>query len=202
MRFISVALLFAMVGFGCTTPLDVAIDVRVLSGRADMVSGGDALVEVTGVDDAQITLNGQDVSDAFQAGTTPGSLVGLVDGLVVGANTLEAQADGTAARAVELRNHPKTGPVFSGRHQEPFICETEAAGLGPALDVACSAETVVNYLYKSTDPSPPTPAADQSAATALPAGYQPFDPGRPRPADLAQTVTSDGRSVDFIVRRE
>ena len=107
-----------MVGFGCTTPLDVAIDVRVLSGRADtdMVSGGDALVEVTGVDDARITLNGQDVSNAFQAGTTPGSLVGLVDGLVVGANTLEAQADGTAARAVELRNHPKTGPVFSGPH--------------------------------------------------------------------------------------
>ena len=68
--------------------------------------------------------------------------------------------------------------------------------------MACSAETVVNYLYKSTDPSPPTPAAGQSAATALPAGYQPFDPGRPRPADLAQTVTSDGRSVDFIVRRE
>ena len=62
-----------MVGFGCTTPLDVAIDVRVLSGRADtdMVSGGDALVEVTGVDDARITLNGQDVSNAFSGGHDP-----------------------------------------------------------------------------------------------------------------------------------
>ena len=195
-------LLFAMAGLGCSTPPDAAIEIRVLSGPADFVSGGDALVEVIGVDNVQITLNGHDVSSAFHVGPVPGSLIGLVDGLVVGANTLEARADGTAARAVELRNYPKAGPVFSGPHQEPFICETEAAGLGPANDAACSARTVVSHVYKSTDPAPQTPAAGQPAATAVPAGYKPFRPGAPRPADLAQTLTSDGRSVDFIVRLE
>ena len=65
--------LFAMAGLGCSTPPDAAIEIRVLSGPADFVSGGDALVEVIGVDNVQITLNGHDVSSAFHVGPVPGS---------------------------------------------------------------------------------------------------------------------------------
>ena len=38
-------------------------------------------------------------------------------------------------------NHPITGPVFSGPHEQPFVCETETAGLGAPLDSDCSVAT-------------------------------------------------------------
>ncbi len=37
---------------------------------------------------------------------------------------------------------------------------------------------------------------------ALPAGFKPYDPAGGRPADLAQTTTTEGRTIDYIVRRE
>jgi hypothetical protein len=37
-------------------------------------------------------------------------------------------------------------PVVSGEPQKPFFCETEANGLGRAVDSDCSANTVVGSL--------------------------------------------------------
>ena len=191
----------ALVVIGLTAPLaqDAGVELRLLSGRPDMVSGGDALVQIAGSDKATVTLNGRDVSKVFRAGRMKGSLVGRVEGLAVGRNTLEAKVEGKTGR-LDLVNHPIAGPVFSGPHQKPFTCETEAAGLGAALDADCSAKTVVSYMYKSTQPPGPAPAAPQPGA--LPAGYRPFDPAAARPADLAKATMTDGRTVDFIVRRE
>ena len=59
-----------------------------------------------------------------------------------------AGASGAAAASTTTRS---TGPVFSGAHQTPFYCETEAAGLGPATDDDCSAPTQVVYRYRTTD---------------------------------------------------
>ena len=188
-----------VIGSSVGSAQDAGVDVRVLSGRADMVSGGDALVQITGSEKATVTVNGRDVSKAFRAGRMKGSIVGRVDGLAVGRNTLEAKADGKAGR-LELVNHPITGPIFSGPHQKPFVCETEAAGLGAALDADCSAKALVTYMYKSTQAPAPAPAGAQPGA--LPAGYKPFAPAAARPADLAKATMADGRSVDFIVRRE
>ena len=76
--------------------------VSVLSSRADTVSGGDALVRVTlstGVTSSQarVTLNGVDVSRKFVASDGQ-TLLGLVDGLRNGANTLQINAGTTAPR--------------------------------------------------------------------------------------------------------
>ena len=64
-------------------------DVDVLSGRADQVSGGDALVRVEGprgrLADVRVLRNGSDVTDVFELG---GALVGLVDGLRLGRNRI------------------------------------------------------------------------------------------------------------------
>jgi hypothetical protein len=170
--------------------------VRTLSSRPDMASGGDALVGITlppGVQPAQvrISLNGADVTSSFRPGDSPRTLVGLVAGLKAGSNEIAAAA-GRANGRLTIVNHPNAGPIFSGPHEQPFICETEtfkspsgAAALGKPLDANCSIKTRVDHYYRST------------AGGDL----KPFAAGA-KPADLAQTTTSDGSKVPYIVRVE
>ncbi|MBL8294556.1 MAG: hypothetical protein JNN08_22115 [Bryobacterales bacterium] len=165
------------------------ITVRPLSSRADMVTGGTALVEVAGtapLPELRLTVNGRETAAAFRTGPG-GRVLGRIEGLPVGKSRVELRAGRQKAR-IEVVNYPITGPVFSGPHQAPFVCQTEAAGLGPALDSHCSAKTQISWVYKSNDPAKK--------------GFQPFDPAGPRPADLARTTTTHGHAVDFIVRRE
>jgi hypothetical protein len=177
------------------------VEVRVLSGRADMVTGGDALVETNAAPEKfHARLNRQDITSSFRPGKTTGTLTARIEGLKIGRNTLEVKSAKGSAK-LELTNYPITGPVFSGPHQKPFVCQTEQAGLGAPLDGDCSAKTIVIYVYKSTQPAAPAGRGGQ-APGALPSGFKPFDPSAPRPADLAQTATRDGKTVDYIVRRE
>jgi Tannase-like family of unknown function (DUF6351) len=136
-------------------PLEIAlaandVRIRVVSSRADMVTGGDALVEITGASSAvpaiAVILNGRDVTNVFRAAGSNGSLLGRIEGLTIGRNVLEARTRGKRVVRLDLHNHPIAGPVFSGPHQTPFVCQTEEAGLGPALDYNCSAPTVVGYV--------------------------------------------------------
>lgn len=188
------------------------IDVSVLSSRPDQVSGGDALVRVDAppglLDKLRVERNGEDVTGAFEP--RDGGLVGLVDGFRVGGNELDVFHNGRssapAAARLRITNHPTEGPMFSGPHQVPFVCKTIQAGLGePIVDnqdgegfrvlnpdgstagwsLDCSARTTVDYLYRSTG----------GQFKALPADGS-------RPADLAQTTLLDGRTVDYVVRRE
>ncbi|HEX4813271.1 MAG TPA: DUF6351 family protein [Nonomuraea sp.] len=170
------------------------LSLEVLSSRPDQVTGGDALVRVRhprGVR-VRVTRNGEDVTAAFAP-----TGIGLVTGLTEGANTIVAAA-GPHRRTLHVRNHPIQGPVFSGPHQYPFLCKTERNGLGPpvadnqdgqGMRVAggwskdCFAPTVADRLYRSTDGT-----------------YKPMPDARP--ADMATTVLLDGRTVDFVVRRE
>jgi hypothetical protein len=179
------------------------VEIRVLSGRPDMVTGGDALVETAAADKFSATLNGQDVTKSFRPGKTAGTLVARLEGLRTGKNALEIKSSKGSA-TLELTNYPIAGPVFSGPHQKPFVCQTEQAGLGAPLDDDCAAKTVVTYVYKSTEPVATGAGRGRGAQTpgAPPAGFKPFDPSGPRPSDLAQTTTSDGKTVDYIVRRE
>jgi Tannase-like family of unknown function (DUF6351) len=110
-------------------------EITVLSGRADQVSGGDALVQVAvprkvATDDVIVRLGDSDVTDAFSASDAR-TLVGLVEGLVNGDNTLTVSAEGGKRRVprarVTLTNHPIGGPMFSGPQQQPFVCTTARA---------------------------------------------------------------------------
>lgn len=198
-------------------------EIRTVSTRPDTVSGGEVLVQITvprpvAPDRLSVTLNGRDVRSAFRPGAQPQLLLGLLTGLSPGANQLEMSAPGQRRAQLTLVNHPSTGPVIAGPHQTPFICETEAFGLGPAADRDCSLKTRVEYFYRSKAAAPaPAPAATATSAAALAAvdaappranqgaannPYKPFDPTAPRPADIAETTTSDGRTVPYIVRRE
>ena len=186
------------------------VKLDVLSSKAAQVSGGDALVRVDAppglLDKLKVRRNGTDVTSAF----TPkgGGLVGLVDGLQLGQNELTVIKNNSTrvVASLTLTNYPNAGPIFSGPHQKFFVCQTIQAGLGePLVDnqngqgfrvenpdgstagysLNCSANTKVDYLYKTTSGS-----------------VKPLPDTGVRPADVAQTTLLDGRTVDYIVRRE
>ncbi len=176
-----------------------AIQIVSLSTRPDMVTGGDVLLRIeapTGVPLSQLTIqrNGANVTSLFRPDASTYSLVGLVRGLRTGQNTIEVFHDAPTPEAqLSVVNFPPTGPVFSGPHQQPFICQTQSfklpdgSTLGPPLDNDCSARTVVLYVYKSTADSTWKPLPNASA---------------PRPQDIALTTTSTGLKVPYIVRLE
>jgi hypothetical protein len=162
-----------------------SVTIDVVSGRADTVSGGDALVSVTGArSDFRILAAGVDVTDAFQP--LGGALVGLVDGLPLGTSDIQVtKKNGQLQGRLEVENHPITGPVFSGP-QHPMYCTASGApwNLGP-VDEDCHVDgPVVTYRYRTT--------AGQFA-------NYPTDGSTP--ADVA-SATIDGITVPYIVRIE
>jgi Tannase-like family of unknown function (DUF6351) len=164
-----------------------------LSARPENVSGGDVLVRIdvprnAALSDVSVSLNGTDVTGAFLPDSGGAALVGLVTGLQSGDNVLTAETKRTKPSLnarLALRNSPLSGPVFSGPHQSPWICETLSSGLGnPPAQRPCVAATRYDWFYR----------ASNNTFKALPAG--------PLPADLVKTTTIDGRSVNYIVRVE
>jgi hypothetical protein len=165
------------------------IQIQVLSNRADLISGGDALVQVVpppGLSPSllRIAVGARDVTSAF-AVRPDGRFEGLVSGLAVGRNVLTARRpDGSGAR-IAISNHPIGGPVFAGAQVQPWVCGTQAAGLGPPKDAQCDAPTSYSYIYKSS-------ASGQ---------FQAYDPKNP-PSDVATTTTDQGVTVPYVVRVE
>ncbi|WP_327636655.1 tannase/feruloyl esterase family alpha/beta hydrolase [Kribbella sp. NBC_00482] len=165
------------------------VKLEILSSRPDKVTGGDALVHVA-VPDAdepvRVTLNGQDVSSAFTEDGT--GLTGLVGNLRLGSNLLRAETEGRRT-TLEVQNYPRQGPVFSGPHEQPFLCETAkftipviGGTLGAPLDADCTVKPRVDYFYRTT----------AGQFVKWPAGATSY------PADLAKTDSGD----PFIVRME
>jgi hypothetical protein len=179
-------------------PYHGKVDIASLSADPARITGGDVLLAVdvprrVSIEDLRIERNGADVTAAFDPDPArPRRLVGLVDGLTVGRNTIEAfesQRSKDHSKRLDdltLRNFPIAGPVFSGPHQTPFICETAKTELGPPVDADCSAPRRTEFFYRSTETG----------------GFKPLADPTSRPADLAQTTTRSGETVDYVVRVE
>jgi hypothetical protein len=155
--------------------------------RPELVSGGEVLVRVdvpdhTNPADVQVTSDGRNVTSGFQV-QSDGSLLGLITGLRIGRNRLVAAAHGQFA-SLDVTDHSINGPVFSGKQQLPYVCQTASFGLASSSPPDCVAPTVVSYVYKNTSGAF-VPLADPAS----------------RPANLA-TTTVNGRSVPYIVRVE
>ena len=197
-----------------------AFEIRALSTRPELVTGGDVLLQIAGPANLNaksliVRVNGKDVSSAFKRAADSQALVGLVSGLNVGSNAIAASMRGSKATAqLTVINHPITGPVLYSPHQMPFICETQAVGLGAPLDADCSANTKVEYFYRSTSVAAPRDNVGDLAAADNANGFgggrgnaaanpfKPLDPNGPRPTDIAMTTTTEGKTVPYIVRRE
>jgi hypothetical protein len=166
-----------------------ALEIHVLSNRADLVSGGDALVELRPApqanDGLRVDLDGRDVTSQF-ATRADGRYLGLVSGLRVGRSELTASLGGRGRARLTMTNHPRGGPVFSGDQLQPWACSTtDAPSLGEPVDSQCNAPTRVRFVYRTLD-----------------GRFQPFDPAQPRPADIAALATVGGRKMPYIVRVE
>src|SRR5262247_3642045 len=99
---------------------DNDLEIVTLSNRADLISGGDALVEVrvpkhVSLSKVKVKLNGTNITASFTANASARTLRGLVTGLVEGPNDLVADPSGKGrGKEVRLRiiNHPIGGPVL------------------------------------------------------------------------------------------
>ena len=162
----------------------------VLSSRADLVSGGDALVQIVlpaRVDPAtvRVSLDGTDVTSAF-AVRPDGSYEGLVTGLAVGTNDLMATMRQGPTVHLTITNHPSGGPIFAGPQVQPWVCRT-IAGFGAPADAQCNTAPAYSYVYRD--------AATQT--------FKAYDPAAPPPAAAIATTTTDrGTTVPYIVRLE
>jgi hypothetical protein len=151
--------------------------------QPEFVSGGDVLVRVANGDRVHVRANGRDVTSTF----TPqpdGTVLGVVRGLRNGGNTITASAAKGKYGSVRVVNHRRSGPVFSGKQQVPYYCQTEPFGLEPAQQPLCDAPTVVRYRYRTTSGQ-----------------FKPLADPATRPADLA-TTSVEGVTVPYIVRVE
>ena len=197
------------------TPAAGQFDVRVVSSAPDQVSGGDARLHVgvpltVPLHQVEVWVNGVDQRSRFSLIPGTRTLTGVVDGLVDGANTLRVKANGNGKGRPDpvqmtLTNHPITGPIFSGPHQYPFVCNTVGQGLGqPIADDPATGTRVLDASGQlagySRNCSVPVQVRFQYRTTGN--QWRSYTPGMPRPADMAQTTTIDGRTVDFVVRQE
>ncbi|MEF7614004.1 DUF6351 family protein [Aquincola sp. MAHUQ-54] len=166
-----------------------APEILVLSNRADLVSGGDALVEIkwpagAAAAMAKISLNGAPLNGVF-AQRADGRYLGLVTGLRQGANVLAARVPGAGAE-ITLQNHPIGGPVFSGAQLQPWTCSTTSSpSLGQPLDAQCNAPAAYRYMYRTTTGQ-----------------FSAYDPTGPVPANMTTASTDTGATVPYIVRIE
>jgi hypothetical protein len=160
--------------------------IHVLSNRADLIAGGNALVAIelpAGTDPATVGVDlngGTDVTGAFDVRAN-GRFEGLVTGLANGTNVLTATLPGPLGASITITSHPIGGPVLAGPQIQPWTCATGA------LDAQCNRAPVYTWRYK--------PATGGSLQT-----YDPDNP--PASSQIAQTTTDQNVTVPYIVRVE
>jgi len=189
--------------------------VKVVSSKPHQVAGGDARIHIqvprtVPLHQVEVLVNGIDQRNRFSEIPGTRKLTGVIDGLVLGANNLTVRPNGKGKGrpspvTLILTNHPITGPIFSGTHQHPFVCTVMTSGLGQPIPDHPTIGTKVfdasnNVIGYSRDCSVNTQVVFRYWSTA--GSWKEYTPGMDRPADMAQTTTMEGKTVDFIVRWE
>ena len=201
--------------------------ILVLSNRADLVSGGDALVEIVWPPGslsafAKIAVDGVSVRDAF-AMRANGRYMGLVTGLKNGNNVLTVRAPGSGAQ-ITINNHPSGGPVFAGPQLQPWICATRVATVVPVtgnpgsnppaanattkvsalgadpINTQCDTPPLYTYWYQPVALQGSTCAFTTSGANACFITYDPAN--RPANAAIADFTNDRGVTVKSLIRVE
>ncbi|RNL67142.1 DUF6351 family protein [Zhongshania marina] len=189
-------------GGGTANPVAGDGQIRVLSNRSDLISNGDALIEIVAADAAKLTglvvkAGNRDVSSVF-AIRNDGRMIGLVDGLSLGENAIVATlADGSVLNTT-IVNHPNGGPVFSGPQVQPWTCTNDAA-----IDAQCNQAPEYSFKYVPANRLQALLTNFDPSSMELPPAFLPYDPQNP-PAegDIAMTTTDEGVELPFIVRVE
>ena len=207
------------------------VEIRTLSNRADLVSGGDALVEVQlprnlKAQKVELRLNGRNVTSQFHYDAAERRLVGLLTGLVEGANELVAVENarwrGETYARLRITNHSRGGPVFSGAQMQPWICATKdgrqvlvtvpgtnlsamaasrVSGLdSDPVDEKCNTPSKLTYFYQ---PKAKEGGTCTFTLTGADPCFVPYDlAAPPARADIADFTNDRGDTVKSIVRVE
>lgn len=127
-------------------PASGPITLETVSNRADLVSDGDVRVAVTlpgstSPEELSWTLDGEPIDVPLER-SAPRRWTGVVTGLSDGENELSLRPAHGPGRSLTVTNHPRGGPIFSGDQVQPWRCQTEEYGLGPAADDLCNATAV------------------------------------------------------------
>lgn len=158
-----------------------------ISNRPDLISGGDALVEVVvprGTRLASLEV-GQRAVTLRRVDATHWH--GLVTGLVVGRNRLVARTSAGGSATLVVTNHPAHGPVLAGPQVWPWRCDTASHGLAAPRNRWCETAPVISYAYFNV----------------VTRHFADYDPTDPPPAPLVGTTTTDrGETVPFVVQVE
>ena len=172
-----------------------AVKIVVLSSRADLVSGGDALVRVVLRSGRynrvrKVTVNGRTVTGSF-ALRADGQYTGLVTGLARGKNTIRVRLRNGAGAQLTVTNRPSSGPLFSG-----------AAGPAVALQRGCPGSELhtgapLRVLLRACgDRSRADPGHDRRAARQRPLlpALRPGEPAAAGPGGDHHDRPTAGRS--------
>ena len=169
--------------FGGVAPASAApVELEVLSSRADLVSGGDALVRVK-LDSSndlralRVDLGGRDVTEQF-ARRANGEVEALLTGIPDERVTLTATVPGRHGAKIELTGHTNGGPLISGPQLQPWGCQEGA------VDSQCNQPARYAFFAKTSD------------------GFVPVADPKSPPANTEKTTTPEGETVPFIVRVE
>lgn len=199
--------LVALCGCGQSTPLGSgatsgsgapgpdALQIKVLSNRADLVSGGDALVEIVPPAGAKaeglsVQVAGKDESTQFGK-SADGRMLGLVTDLAEGDNVITARLPGGATASLTITDFPNGGPIFSGEQILPWPCNPGA------LNEKCDQPVTYEFFYM-----PAIGIGVNGPATGA-STFRPYDPANPPPSFfIASTTTDQGVTMPYIVRVE
>ena len=181
--------------------------VTVLSSPPELVSGGDARIEVKAAQGAlgalAFRLNGRPIEPAMRGDA--GRVEGVVSGLAAGSNRLEVSG-AFGSETLTLTSHPSSGPMFSGPQQNPFICRSYESGLGqPLVDNQDGAghpvyDPVSGQLAGYSKWCGIAPRVDYFYFNG--SAFKPYSPGGAAPPADMSTITVKGASAPFIVRLE
>jgi hypothetical protein len=223
---LALASLAAILAVSCSTPVSPSAEataglapgnlaMETVGNRADLISGGDALIRVSLPEGAEplsavLTVNGQRFSEPHGIGPLaigpvtlggaklpsmlvpePGAKTYLahVGNLAEGRNTLVLTSGGKSVR-LDVTNHANGGPLFSGPQIQPWTCREGA------FDAQCNRGTTYTWSYM-----PKTPAAAPAEGRGAPASpFKPYDPKAP-PSDVA-SIAVNGVTLPYIVRTE
>ena len=149
-----------------------SVTILPLSNRADLISGGSALVEIklpgsATLKQLKVDVDGTDVTSSFTT-LANGRTLGIVKGLKNGTNNLNAASTDSSFRGARLviTNAPIGGPVLLSAQTSPWVCATpvpvaesgstpasNASGLSTkAIDAQCNIATEYKLFYRTKTP--------------------------------------------------
>ncbi len=165
------------------------LEVKVLSSAPELVSGNDALLELTGVTSPpRVELNNRPANVEFKINPAdPFKQLGTIHGFQVGKNDIVVRS-GTNTATLSIIDHDINGPLFAGPQDSPFLCELDSFGLKPTIETIldptradCAAPTKVSYYYRNTSGE-----------------WKPFNPRDARPTDIDKGALGQA----MIIRQE